>query len=112
MNIGIDIDGTITGMPEFFAALSRAFKVMGHKVYVITLRPEFIREETMADLKTYGIRYHKLYMCDQNIDLKTSVIKQLSIDVMFDDSLGVMNKLSMNENIKRLWIMPAGINIE
>lgn len=36
MNIGIDIDGTLTRYPEFFQELGRVWRAAGHKVYLIT----------------------------------------------------------------------------
>jgi hypothetical protein len=36
MNIGIDIDGTLTRYPLFFRELGLSWRASGHKVYVIT----------------------------------------------------------------------------
>jgi hypothetical protein len=36
MNIGIDIDGTLTKYPDFFVELGRIWRKAGHKVYIIT----------------------------------------------------------------------------
>lgn len=36
MNLGIDIDGTLTAFPAFFVELGRAWRAKGWKVYLIT----------------------------------------------------------------------------
>jgi hypothetical protein len=38
MYVALDIDGTITAMPVFFALLSRSVRAAGGKVYVVTSR--------------------------------------------------------------------------
>jgi len=38
MNVGLDIDGTITEHPAFFALLSTAFRAAGHRVLIFTYR--------------------------------------------------------------------------
>lgn len=36
MNIGIDVDGTLTRYPEFFVELGRSWRAAGGKVFIIT----------------------------------------------------------------------------
>lgn len=36
MNLGIDIDGTLTAHPDFFVRLGRLWRAQGDKVYLIT----------------------------------------------------------------------------
>jgi len=64
MNIALDIDGTITKQPKFFAILSRAVRQSGGKVYVVTSRADSagVRAETQKELKSYGIAYDELFI--------------------------------------------------
>ena len=62
MNVGLDIDDTITRHPEFFALLSAALKAQGHEVVIITFRES--GAETTADLESWGIVYDRLVTYD------------------------------------------------
>lgn len=46
MNVGLDIDGTITENPQFFALLSRVLRAAGHKVHIVSYRDPKSVEET------------------------------------------------------------------
>ena len=63
MNIGIDIDDTITAIPEFFKELTVCFVGKGHKVHIITSRTENddARKVTENELKELGVNYDSLY---------------------------------------------------
>ena len=62
MNIALDIDGTITRLPELFAVLSRAVRAAGGKVIVVTSRSDTpaVREQTRRELKGYGLEHDEL----------------------------------------------------
>ena len=64
MNIALDIDGTITKQPEFFAILSRGVWAAGGKVYVVTSRANSagVRAETQKELKSYGITFDEFFI--------------------------------------------------
>jgi len=64
MNIALDIDGTISERPEFFAVLSRAVRSAGGKVYVITSRTKTRDVETLTrrELKSYGVEFDALHI--------------------------------------------------
>lgn len=64
MNIALDIDGTITKLPEFFTILSRGVRASGGKVYVVTSRATSagVRAETEKEVKSYGIAYDELFI--------------------------------------------------
>ncbi len=62
MKITLDIDGTITVNPEFFALLSRAVRRDGGRIYVVTSRlgtPESERE-TRRELDNWKIEFDEL----------------------------------------------------
>jgi hypothetical protein len=64
MNIALDIDGTITVYPEFFAILSRAIRAAGGKVYIITSRSddEAAREQTRQELAFLRVEFDDLFI--------------------------------------------------
>lgn len=51
MKIGLDIDGTISTMPDYYAELSNTVE----SVVVISSRLEGSREETVAQLNHWGV---------------------------------------------------------
>jgi len=64
MNIGVDIDDTITAVPEFFKSINSAFIKQGHVIHIITSRTanDEVREITQAELKKLGVVYNFLYI--------------------------------------------------
>jgi hypothetical protein len=62
MNVALDIDGTITRMPEFFAFLSHAVRAAGGKVYVVTSRAVDAAVQTRHELQSYGIELDELFI--------------------------------------------------
>jgi hypothetical protein len=64
MNIALDIDGTITKLPEFFAILSRAIRQSGGKVFIVTSRANSagVRDATKEELASYGIAFDELFI--------------------------------------------------
>ncbi|MEI8218618.1 MAG: HAD family hydrolase [Elusimicrobiota bacterium] len=63
MMIGIDIDDTITALPEFFKELTVSFTAKGHKIHIITSRTDNaeVRKITRAELQELGIKFDFLY---------------------------------------------------
>ena len=61
-SIGIDIDGTITLDPMFFAQLSRGIRERGGYVHVVSSRSREGRSETLIELAEYGISFDELYL--------------------------------------------------
>src|SRR5581483_11571710 len=57
MNVALDIDGTISEHPEFFAVLSAALRKAGHRVLVLTYRDPARGEATRAQLTAWGIEF-------------------------------------------------------
>lgn len=62
MNIALDIDGTITRRPKFFAVLSRAVRAAGGKVFIVTSRSDTaeVRALTRRELGAHGVAYDEL----------------------------------------------------
>ena len=58
MKIGLDIDGTISTMPDYYAEISNTVE----SVVVISPRLEVSREETVAQLNHWGIKYDALHL--------------------------------------------------
>ena len=71
MIVQIDIDGTITAAPEFFAWLSRALRRDGHTVLVVTSRTtssENLRF-TAEEMRGYSIVFDELILSPAVEDL-------------------------------------------
>lgn len=92
MRLGLDMDGTITADPRFFALLSQTVQAIGGKVYIITLRESYFEDMTRAQLDAIGIKYNRLLMRPDGLSLeegpawKARVVKALGIGCMFEDS--------------------------
>ncbi|HNO78713.1 MAG TPA: hypothetical protein PKN33_11690 [Phycisphaerae bacterium] len=96
MRIGLDIDGTITRAPEFFAFLSKVLMAAGHHVAVVTHRMD--RRLTEEELAEYGVQYHELILpeeFDHEIaEWKIEAFEKMQPDIVFEDMLDVVNGLS------------------
>lgn len=105
MNIGIDIDGTITEMPQFYAVLTAAMKQFGHKIYIVSYRGSWGDAETINELTSWNITYDKLCTCSDNVTaavFKRKMAETLSLDLMIDDEPEVINALP--PKCKRFWV--------
>ena len=62
INIALDIDGTITRLPDFFVLLSRSIRANGGKVFVVTSRTNSrdVEVQTRRELQNYGIAFDEL----------------------------------------------------
>ena len=62
MNVALDIDGTITKKPQFYAILARGVRAAGGKVFVVTSRSNSsdVRKQTKRELDAYGIAFDDL----------------------------------------------------
>ena len=106
MKIGLDLDDTITAMPEFFSVLSKALTKAGHKIYVITYRNKTDRMDTVQELREFGIEYEKLFCSDWNNEdmgpYKARIAREVGLDLMIDDSPEVLAELP--DTVKRIWV--------
>ncbi len=95
MRIAIDIDGTITRSPEFFAFLSKALIDAGHQVIIVTYRLD--RELTTEELAEYGVQFHELVIPEsfdhEVAEWKIEAYQRVKPDVVFEDMLEVVNGL-------------------
>ena len=105
INLGLDIDNTITEQPEFFRFLSKCVREHGGKVYIVSSRTndKEVLEGTKEDLEELGIVWDEIYLLPK-MDVakkncphgelndsqkynwqKVGYCKEMGIDVFFDD---------------------------
>ncbi len=60
--LGLDMDGTITANPVFFAQLARIVRGRGQAVYVVTSRSPLGEAETRQELAGLGLAYDFLHL--------------------------------------------------
>ncbi len=102
MDIGVDIDGTITAMPDVFRTLCRSLMARGNRVYIVTAQrtdhlddPEHTtpqgRQRTLDGMGfKLGVHYDSIVMCPGNspaavAQAKKRACEDLHLDVMFDN---------------------------
>ena len=61
MRLALDIDGTITGDPRFFAGVCRNV-LRGGEVHIVSSRSPEARRETISELSELGITYSALHL--------------------------------------------------
>ncbi|MGF1582723.1 MAG: hypothetical protein ACFCD0_25645 [Gemmataceae bacterium] len=84
MKIALDIDGTISERPDFFAVLSVGFRAAGHEIVILTYRDPN-REQAMRDeLTGWGIEFDQLVIAP-SLEAKGKLCGTLGVDVFFDD---------------------------
>jgi hypothetical protein len=84
MIVALDIDGTISEPPEFFAVLSAALRAAGHRVIVLTYRDPERAGATRAQLAAWGVECDELVIAP-SLEAKGSLCAELGVDVFFDD---------------------------
>ena len=82
MKIAIDIDGTISAYPQFFAELTNALKGKT-EIFILSNRDPSAesRRETEEELGKWGIWYEHLILSEQ----KSKVILENGVDVLFEN---------------------------
>ena len=60
--VGLDIDGTITADPDFFAGLTRDLLAVGCQVHIVSSRSPEGLNGTQKELAEYGVQYSRLYL--------------------------------------------------
>lgn len=61
MHLGLDIDGTITSDPGFYAALAKTWRSRSGEVHVVTSRGEPARADTTQELRQLGLEWDELH---------------------------------------------------
>jgi hypothetical protein len=105
MNVGIDIDATITETPEIFALLSHALREAGHRVYVVSFRDQDGLDESRAEVDKYGISYDDIFHPQDHEDIpqfKARMARELELDIFFDDMPEAFTQ--MPPKVKRFWL--------
>ena len=96
MNIGIDIDGTITEAPEFFATFAKGFRAAGHKVYVVSYRDQIDIEDSTVEMREFGVEFDGIHHSvgrESIPDFKARIARELDLDIFFDDMPEALLKL-------------------
>jgi hypothetical protein len=84
MKVALDIDGTISEHPEFFAVLSAALRAAGHQVLVLTYRDPARAEATRTHLAAWRIEFDELVIA-RSLEAKGELCARLGVDLFFDD---------------------------
>ncbi len=84
MKIALDIDGTISEHPEFFAVLSTALRAAGHFVLVLTYRDLGSFEATKAQVVGWGVDFDELVIAP-TLEGKGQLCATHGVDLFFDD---------------------------
>jgi hypothetical protein len=105
MIVGVDLDDTISELPEFFSVLTAALVDAGHEVHVITYRQIGTDDAVRAELAALGLRYTALHLprtaCSPP-EWKAALAAELGIDLMIEDSPEVLAR--MPSGVRRLWL--------
>jgi len=105
MNVGLDLDNTITTAPWLFAAMTKGLIANGHKVFIITYRDQELYDYTMKQLWRLGVIYTELYLPPNKevdaADWKAQMAKDLQLDVHIDDDLRNLDK--MPAHVQTFW---------
>ena len=105
MRIGIDLDETISALPEWFAVLSEAMISGGHEVHVITYREPGTEEDVKRELAEHHIRHTVVHLPPPGIDppsWKSALATRLELDLMIEDSPEVLAR--MPAGTARMWL--------
>ena len=84
MKVALDIDGTISEHPEFFAVLSSSLRAAGHQVLVLTYRDPTRSEVAKAQLAAWGVEFDELVIAP-SLEAKGELCGILGVDLFFDD---------------------------
>lgn len=105
MRIGIDLDETISALPEWFSTLTKAFLAAGSEIHVITFREPGTEDGVAAELAELGVVYTRLHVPTESVNApkwKSELATSLELDLMIEDSPEVLAKLP--PQIARLWL--------
>jgi hypothetical protein len=84
MKVALDIDGTISEHPEFFAVLSSALRAAGHQVLVLTYRDPNRAEATRAQLTAWRVEFDELVIAP-SLEGKGQLCAAHGVALLFED---------------------------
>jgi hypothetical protein len=84
MKVALDIDGTISEHPEFFAVLSVALRAAGHRVLILTYRDPARLPATREQLASWGVQFDELVIA-ASLEGKGELCATHGVDLFFDD---------------------------
>ena len=84
MKIALDIDGTISDHPEFFATLSATFRAAGHQILVLTYRDPEKAVSTKNQLANWGVEFDELVFAG-SLEGKGELCAAHGVHIFFDD---------------------------
>jgi uncharacterized HAD superfamily protein len=84
VKIALDIDGTISDHPAFFAFLSAALRAAGHQILILTYRDPEKTDATRKQLSDWGILFDELVIAE-SLTAKGSLCVAYGVDIFFDD---------------------------
>jgi hydroxymethylpyrimidine pyrophosphatase-like HAD family hydrolase len=116
MKISLDMDGTCIAKSEFFRELMVSMQARGHKVGILTGRPDTGQAQTFEQLSKLGFPKPDFYfgrtpeyMPLNGAHFKSMVIKREKIEIHFDDydydnkdTIKIFADLGQEERIARL----------
>jgi len=106
MNVGIDLDHTISEAPWFFQALVKGMRMDDHRVFVLTYRDN--HEGAFEDLNNFGIMFDGLFTPPTPLKIdapawKAQMARELKLDLMIDDS--PENLRAMPKDVTTIWFL-------
>ena len=105
LKIGIDMDGTITELPEFFALLARALRAAGHQVHIVSFRDPKDLDKSRAEVQQLGVEFDDIHHPRDDEDIpqfKARMARELKLDMLFDDMPEAL--IDLPEHTKRMWL--------
>ncbi|MFQ5655553.1 MAG: hypothetical protein ACE5GW_12590 [Planctomycetota bacterium] len=105
MKIGLDLDETITAIPDLFSVFTRALTEAGHEVHIMTFRDPEMEAETRRLLDEHGISYTSIHLPPEDIfapEWKRDLASRLDLEVVIDDSPEVLSE--MPDGVHRVWV--------
>ncbi|VTS08070.1 hypothetical protein [Tuwongella immobilis] len=84
MKVALDIDGTISEHPQFFAWLSQQLQQAGHSVLILTFRDPAREAHTRAELTNWGIVFDALVFAE-SMTAKGPLCGIHGVELLFED---------------------------
>ena len=105
MRIGIDLDETISALPEWFSLLTKAVVTSGHEIAIVAYREAGTEPAIIAELEGHGVSFTGLHVPAESVDpptWKSHLAEKLKLDLMIEDSPEVLAR--MPARTARLWL--------